>query len=155
MVSAQVETGLCIVLTRSRFFRSIPFLVSIRCNNASWYASALLRDDSLSVLVFLRTTGEYTGMVQREVLMKQQENNRMCTTGSPPEGYNYTYAGGCKKNTTQKQLANLIVVLAACWMSQYQHPIMLLHVGQMKNWAWMVIMLVTSCATSTIFAPMS
>ncbi len=46
----------------------------------------------------LRPTGEYTGMVQREMLMKQQENNRMCTTGSPPEGYNYTYAGGCKNN---------------------------------------------------------
>ena len=44
----------------------------------------------------LANAGEYTGLVQREVVMKQQENNRMCTTGAPPDGYNYTYAGVCE-----------------------------------------------------------
>jgi hypothetical protein len=55
--------------------------------------------------------GEYTGLVQRERLMKEQENERLVTTGSPPEGYNYTYAGGCETSTTLSPAVAALVSL--------------------------------------------
>lgn len=59
--------------------------------------------------------------------MKQQENNRMCTTGSPPEGYNYTYAGGCENSTETIDHNSMYLpvfglsVAACCQMRQYLH----------------------------------
>ena len=55
--------------------------------------------------------GEYTGLVQRERLMKEQENERLVTTGSPPEGYNYTYAGGCETSTALAPVVAAVVSL--------------------------------------------